>query len=1053
MRYPLFVLRLLSLSKTVSSNQVSSQLSKFQKFSFSSIPKSSNGVNKTEKQPIKTRSVNQNLGPLFNEILGILGTENVIADQNPGGVSDSEVTHLANGETRASGSQGLQGVCLNSPERGVQEEENFPVSEGKVTGVSDEIDVSPMVHKVTEIVRGDNSSNSMEERLEDAGFNYNMDIVEKVLKRCFKVPQLALRFFNWVKLKEGFSHSTETYNTMIYIAGEAKNFELVEVLLEEMETNSCKKDMKTWTILVGQYGKAKLISKALLIFEKMKKSGLQPDVMTYKVMLLNLCKARKGDIALEFHREMIHRDMGLSLGMYLQLMKCLACSGDVDAVYAVSDDMIKACEIPEHVSYGFMLKSFCIAGRIKEALELIRTFKDKNISLGSENFKTLVKGLCRADRIADALEIVDIMKKKNSVDEEIYGIIVNGYLSKNNVSKAFDILQNMKDSGYLPTVSTYTNLMQHLIRIKEFQKALELYNEMMDVGVQLDSVATTTIVAGYINQNCISDAWQVLKNMLEKGIRLTKKSYSIFIKELCKVSATDEIVKMLMQMQASKIRIENDIFQHVILYMGKKGEMEKVKIIKQMQESCNFFPKEEDLSIADIDRQAEPNIKINSTLLDQEYSDLNVLDSTSRSYSQDESHEVCQILSSSTNWCSIQDKLEKCAIQFTTDLVVDILQKCSLHSGAALRFFSWVAKRSGYKHNTESYNMAIKLSGRGKDFKHMRSLFHEMRRNGYSITSDTWTIMIMQYGRTGLTDIALNNFREMKASGRNPNASTYKFLIISLSGEKGRKVDEAIRIFQEMIKTGFQPDKELLESYLGCLCQVGKLLEARMCIESIRRIGFPVPLTSSLYIRALCRAGRMEEALELVDESGPEKHTLDQYTYGSLVHGLLRRGRIEEAMSKVESMKQVGIHPTVHVYTSLMVQFLRQKQISKALEIFEEMKEMGCQPTTVTYSAIVRGYMEMGKVTDAWEVFHHMKQNGPFPDFKTYSMFIARLCKKGRSEEALPLLNDMLDSGIIPSTVNFRTIFFGLNREGKHNLAQIVLGKKLDLKCRRKLSS
>lgn len=975
----------------------------------------------------------------------------MIADQNSTGFSDSQVTHLKDGEIRAEPSRGLQGVCLNSQESVQQQEENFLVSEGTVTGVSDVIDVSPMVHKVTEIVRGENSSKSMEERLEDAGFEYSVEIVEKVLKRCFKVPQLALRFFNWVKLKEGSSNSTETYNTMIYIAGEAKEFGMVEALLEEMEKNSCQKDAKTWTILIGQYGKAKLMSKALLIFEKMKKSGLQPDVVAYKVMLLNLCKTGKGDIALEFYKEMIHRNMGLSLGLYQQLLKCLACSGDVDAVYAVSDDMIRASKIPEHVTYGFMLKSFCIAGRIREALELIRTFKDKNISLGSENMKTLVKGLCRADRIADALEIVDIMKKKNSVDEELCGIIVNGYLSKNDVSKAFDILQNMKVSGYLPTVSTYTNLIQHLIRMKEFQKAFELYNEMIDIGIQLDSVATTSIVAGYISQNCISDAWQLLKNMLEKRVRLTKKSYLIIFKELCKVSATDEIVKILIQMQASEIKIGNDIFQLVIHYMEKKGEMEKVKNMKQMQKSCKFFPKE-DTPIADINMQPEPNATLNPGQLEQGCLEQNMLKSTSRSYSQDDLREICRILSSSMDWCSLQDELEKCAVQFTTELVVDTLQKCSLHSRAALQFFSWVAKQSGCRHNTESYNMAIKLAGRAKDFKHMRSLFHEMRRHGYPITSDTWTVMIMQYGRTGLTDIALRNFREMKSSDCNPNASTYKFLIISLCGEKGRKVNEAIRIFQEMIKAGFQPDKELLESYLGCLCQTGKLLEARSCFTSLQKIGFTITLTSSLYIRALCRAGRLEEALELVDESGPEKHTLDQYTYGSIVHGLLRRGRIDEAMSKVESMKQVGIHPTVHVYTSLIVHFFRQKQTSKALEIFEEMKEIGCQPTTVTYSAIVRGYMEMGKVTDAWEVFHHMKRDGPFPDFKAYSMFIACLCKSGRSEEALTLLNDMLDSGIIPSTVNFRTVFFGLNKEGKHNLAQVVLRKKLDLKSRRKLS-
>ncbi|CAI9097554.1 OLC1v1034012C1 [Oldenlandia corymbosa var. corymbosa] len=750
----------------------------------------------------------------------------------------------------------------------------------------------------------------------------------------------------------------------------------------------------------------------------------------------------------------------------MQLLKCLAISGNIDAVYAVQNDMIEVSQIREEVVYGIVLKCFCIAGKIKEALELIRTLRDKNVGMGLENFKTLVKGLCRADRVADALEIVDIMKKKNSVDEEVYEVLVNGYLRNNDGSGAFSVLKSLKDSGYQPTLPTYTNLMQYLIRINELQKALDLYDEMLDTGIHLDNVVATSLVASCISQNCISEGWRVFNSMVEKRVRMTQKSYSIFIKELCKVSATDDIVKMLMEMQASKIKVGDDILQLVISYMKKNGEMEKVKKIQQIWMTCNsgyqekdslvennLVPNERNSLVSNGNIEPELHVKWNPEMLERVCSDQHAPGLPLKSYKEDDLHEICRILSASKDWCSIQDDLEKYAACFTTELVADVLRKCSLQSGAVLRFFSWVGKQSGYKHNAESYNMAIKLSGRAKDFKNMRSLFHEMRRNGCPITSDTWTIMILLYGRTGLTDIALRTFKEMKASGCKPNKSTYKFLVISLCGRKGRKADEAVQIFQDMISAACHPDKEMLESFFSCLCEAGKLSDARKAIETLQKIGFTVPLTCSLYVRSLCRARKVEEALKVVEEFGADKRTLDQYTYGSLVHSLLQSGRYEEAMAKVESMKQVGIHPTVHVYTSLIVHFFKQKQVHKALETFETMKEMGCQPTTVTYSAMVRGYAEMGKSKDAWDVFYHMRKNGPHPDFKTYSMFIDCLCKTGSSEEALQLLGDMLNCGIVPSTVNFQTVMYGLNREGKYDLAKTVLRTKTDLKFQRRLTS
>jgi len=107
--------------------------------------------------------------------------------------------------------------------------------------------------------------------------------------------------------------------------------------------------------------------------------------------------------------------------------------------------------------------------------------------------------------------------------------------------------------------------------------------------------------------------------------------------------------------------------------------------------------------------------------------------------------------------------------------------------------------------------MAIKIARCNKDFKHVRSLFFEMRRNSYSITTETWTIMIMLYDRTSLTEMAMNCFKEMKVDGYSPSRSTYKYLIIAFCGRKGMQVDDAIKIYDEIISSGHVPDKCWIE--------------------------------------------------------------------------------------------------------------------------------------------------------------------------------------------------------------------------------------------------
>lgn len=980
---------------------------------------------------------------LFSEITEILGTGNLAFDKIPSWYSVSDASFLGLDSTIKC----TPDVCENDKEKDERESEEFCVRRDTQIENFAGHDDSKIVHKITQIVRADSTGISMEERLDNSSCEISSDVVCKVLKRCFKVPHLATRFFNWVRLRNGGCLTTESYNTMLYLVGEAKEFELVESLVEEMGNHKCEKDIKTWTILLMHYGKVKLVGKALLIFEKMRRSGFEPDSEAYRLMIQLLCQSRKGEIALEFYKEMVQKDLGVDIKLYRLLLNFLAGCGDVNGVYLVANDMIKLSHIPEHDVYCYVLKSFCVSERIREALELIRDLKNKNLMLSPIYFETLVKGLCRANRMDDALEIVYIMKKRNVVNEAVYGALINGFLRKKDTPKALDLFHGMKEAGFTPLTSTYTELMQHLFNVNEYDMGCALFNEMLERGIKLDNVAYIAMISGHVRYDHISAAWKLLESMEEQEIRPTQKSYSIFIKELCRCSRTDEIINVLKKMQNSKINIGNEIFLCVTSYLRRKKEIAKLDEVEEMQRHFGHYCQEVEASGNDSSNGEMNSGKSNYV---KPNVDCLLLDPLPSAHYDENLHDVYTILSSSKDWPAIKEALEKCTIFYTPDLVTKILHICIRCGYAALHFFSWVRNQPGYKHTTDCYNMAIKIAGRGKDFEHMRNLFYEMQRNSYLVTSDTWTIMIMSYGRVGLTDIALRNFNEMKATGCKPTASTYKYLILSLCGRKGRKVNEAIKLFREMTDTGLVPDKELVEVLFDCLCQVGKLEDARKCMESLQKVGFTDPLSYSLLIRALCRRGKLEEALALANDVTEDRSTLDHYVYGSLVHGLLQKGQIDEALARIDSMKRAGVNPTVHVYTSLISHFCKEKQMEKALGILKTMWEERCHPTIVTYSALIHGYMNVGNVVEAQRLFLRMRMKGPFPDFRAYSMLIAGLSEMGKSEAALHCLSEMLEDGIVPSTVNFRTVFFGLNREGKQHLAQTVMQQKRVVANKRK---
>ncbi|XP_022682004.1 putative pentatricopeptide repeat-containing protein At5g06400, mitochondrial [Setaria italica] len=885
------------------------------------------------------------------------------------------------------------------------------------SAVNPDIDnISEAVHRITEALRSQAPRSSMEQRLESLGVTYTPELVGKVLKRCFKVRQLGFWFFHWVKRFPGFRHTTETYNTMLYITGEARRFDIMEELVGEMDIEMCPKDIKTWTIILSSYGKAGDIGKMLSTFEVMRKSGcIRIDSKVYRTVLHALCNAEKPELALEFYKD-IPRNMEVGTDILRLLMCCLATTDNaVEAVCSIRDDLIKGMKHPEEYCYMEALRSFCISGKLDEAWKVFQHMKSKSMA-SSSAFENLLRGLCKAGKMAEALQIVEYMKGTLGINSTTFAFLINGYLRKGEHTKALDLLQVMREHGCVPLVSSYTQLMQHLFSIDQYEEACGLFEEMLKNGVEPDIVTLTALIGGHVRSGHISEAWDAFRNINKSGQKPTLKAYTVFIQELCKASRPLEAVELLKEMLESDFRPSDGTFCRIISALRDKFYLEEGRNVERMWASFNLQspsdglqfkpldgmdtvdkfggvrksnPKEKELGLEFMGYSSDQNGKLSS------FSDDTHKKEQEQDYSDGDVEEICQILSSSDDWGSMQQALEMRSVHFSPNLVDAILKRCKRNSCAALQFFSWVGKRSYYMPTTKTYTTAMKLAGSAKDFKHMRYLYREMLRTGCFPTVDTWNVMVCQYGNAGLSEKALKTFHEMKQHGFVPDKTTYQHLIMYLTCSKGRKVDVAAIIFKEMCHAGHIPDNDIVFKYLSALCECRKIVDARSSVVSLCGRGLSVQVGYSIFLRSLCRADRMEEALSLFDCI--EKHgcSRDQYMYGSLIHALLRRDQFEDAVAKLTEMKEAGIPQSTHMYTSFIVYYFHKRDVVKALDVLKEMKENGCEPTVVTHSALIRGYMAMGMVSEAWDVFQQMKLKGPAPDFGTYSMFISCLCKAG----------------------------------------------------------
>ncbi|RZC69306.1 hypothetical protein C5167_034141 [Papaver somniferum] len=270
-------------------------------------------------------------------------------------------------------------------------------------------------------------------------------------------------------------------------------------------------------------------------------------------------------------------------------------------------------------------------------------------------------------------------------------------------------------------------------------------------------------------------------------------------------------------------------------------------------------------------------------------------------------------------------------------------------------------KESGYLPTFSIFTELIEHVLRSNQYKRACKLYREMLENGVELDIVAFTALITghvqhnhEFCKAARTNKDLELLNKMRISKMNISDEMFHLEIASSerkgdikTAEKVKQIWRAIcnqengskRLLGNFIRAKYVPDKELVEIYLNCLCQVGKVSDAQKCKEDLCKSGFSKPLSYSLAIGLFAfyswftRAGKVDEALN-------------------------ERGRYRS--------------DSPCIYT-VSCPLLQEETNWEALEFFNKMVEDGCEPTIVTFSALIRGYMNMEMVSDAWIIFRCMK--------------------------------------------------------------------------------
>ncbi|CAN1218709.1 Pentatricopeptide repeat-containing protein At1g74900, mitochondrial [Linum perenne] len=367
---------------------------------------------------------------------------------------------------------------------------------------------------------------------------------------------------------------------------------------------------------------------------------------------------------------------------------------------------------------------------------------------------------------------------------------------------------------------------------------------------------------------------------------------------------------------------------------------------------------------------------------------------------------LTSLILNSSNRQSLAQSLHSPAIQWCPQLVNAIIKRLWNHGPKALEFFQLLTHHPSYVHHASSYDHAIDISARLRDWRTLWTLVSRMRTAKVGPSPKTFAIIAERTGK------ALEVMKEMVDRGLTPNLTTYNTLVRGYF--RAAQIEEGCKFFSEMKKRKWEVDVVTYTTVIHGLGVAGEIKRSRNVFNGMVKEGvLPSVATYNAFIQVLCKKDSVANALLVFEEMVSKGYVPNTTTYAVVIRGLCHAGEFEKAM-----------------------QFLGK------------MKDDGCQPNLQTYNVMIRYLSDAGEIDKAICLFETMGSGDCLPNLDTYNILIKAMFVRKKSDDVVlagNLLIEMVDRGFVPRRFTFNRILNGLSLTGNHEFARKIL--RLQSKC------
>jgi pentatricopeptide repeat protein len=382
-------------------------------------------------------------------------------------------------------------------------------------------------------------------------------------------------FFKWIKAQNLFPLETIFYNVTMKSLRFGRQLQLMEDLAHEMISNEIKLDNITYSTIITCAKKCHQFDKAVDWFERMYKTGLMPDEVTYSAILDVYAKLGRVEEVINLY------ERGRATGWipdhvtFSVLGKMFGESGDYDGIRYVLQEMRSLGVQPNLVVYNTLLEAMGKAGKPGLARSLFEEMVESGLTPSEKTLTALVKIYGKARWARDALELWENIRSNGwPMDLILYNTLLNMCADLALEEEAERLFEDMKRlENRRPDSWSYTAMLNIYGSGGKVDKAMEVFEEMSQLGVELNVMGCTCLIQCLGKAKRIDDLVRVFGVSVERGVKPDDRLYGCLLSVVSLCEVDEDIDKVLACLQ----RANPKLFALVELVTEEKTGFETVK--------------------------------------------------------------------------------------------------------------------------------------------------------------------------------------------------------------------------------------------------------------------------------------------------------------------------------------------------------------------------------------------------------------------------------------------------------------------------------------------